>query len=306
MTSRGVPFPLPLPPFPPSAAEGDDDDDDAEEASAAKYAARSSGLTAVPVIHGSDAVVKMAMRRPGSRREEEVALRRLAASLCKGPSPGRGRTKGWAVEEGEGEEESLFAEVERGGRGAEEREGREQGQERCCCCCLLFLPASAAEAAAEEDDDDDDGDDDDDDGGAPLSPRSALAAAASGAGRSASSLSPAAPPSAASLLLTISVIIDDVGHAKLASEEKEEEVPEALAAALAACLWTCDAVLCADRASAAPSWLQFPATVSAVSSRVRAAARAALCREAWAAFRAASSSRACFFLFFLFFFGLVG
>ena len=35
----------------------------------AKYAARSNGLTAVPVIHGNEAVVTMAMDRPGSRIE---------------------------------------------------------------------------------------------------------------------------------------------------------------------------------------------------------------------------------------------
>merc|ERR1719409_278263 len=34
----------------------------------ARYAARSSGLTAVPVIHGSDAVVTMATDLPGSLR----------------------------------------------------------------------------------------------------------------------------------------------------------------------------------------------------------------------------------------------
>ena len=197
----------------------------------------------------------MAMRLPGSRRDDEVALRRLAASLCRGPSPGAGREVAGAAEE---EEASSF-EAERGG-GGEGEEGSEKGQERCCCrcCCgcLLSFPAL------------------------PEKPSAAAARAAS-------------------LLLTIRVIIDDVGHAKLASEVLEllaaaaaEEEEEAEAAAC----WTCEAVLCAERASAAPSVDQLPATVSAVSSRVRAAALAALCREAWAVFRAASSSRACFFV----------
>ena len=47
----------------------------------------------------------------------------------------------------------------------------------------------------------------------PLSPRSALAAAASGAGKSAQSLS----PSKSAALLISSVIVEDVGHAKLCS-----------------------------------------------------------------------------------------
>jgi hypothetical protein len=42
----------------------------------AKYAARSSGLTAVPVIHGSAAVVTMATRLPGSLKLLEFFSRR--------------------------------------------------------------------------------------------------------------------------------------------------------------------------------------------------------------------------------------
>lgn len=220
----------------------------------------------------------MAIRLPGSRREEEVAARRRAASRCRGPSPG-GRGTGEAASS---VAVAAFAEAGEGGGGEEEENGK--GQERCRCCCLLplfsllsfgallELASAEAEAAAEVQ---------------PLfSPRSALAAAASGAGKSAKILSP-------STLLIISVIVEEVGHAKLVSELP---LPLRLEALAAACC-TCDAVCCAERASAAPSDDQLPATVSAVSSRASAAALAALCRESWAVLRDASNSRACFFVF---------
>lgn len=221
-------------------------------------------MTAVPVIHGSEAVVKMAMRLPGSRREEEVAFRRLAASLWRGPSPG------WRSPRGGGEEEEEEgASSFEGAEGGEAEEEKEKGQGPLFFCCPALPELAAAEAPDAEEAEAEAEEE-------PLSPLSALAAACSGAGRSARILSP-------STLLIISVIVDEVGHAKLVSV--------AVFDAAAAC-WTCDAASWAERASAAPSCDQFPATVSAVSSRVKAAAFAARCREAWAVLRAASNSRA--------------
>jgi hypothetical protein len=183
-------------------------------------------------------------------------LRRLAASLWRGPSPGDRRPSGE-----EEEEASSFA---AGGGEVEEEKEKGQGPLFFCCSDLLELAPDAEAAKAEADA-----------GEEPLSPLSALAAACSGAGRSAKILSP-------STLLIISVIVDEVGHAKLVSVVVFD----------AAACWTCDAASWAERASAAPSVDQLPATVSAVSSRVRAAAFAARCREAWAVLRAASNSRA--------------